>query len=108
MLIHTAPLLVHGPAGPADLAVYRPVVHRSQFRAVSRQSIQSVRVADRRSRERADVHQRLHDAQQSLVLTWCLHASGLRHLAPVFETDSLHYLFINKIKLDTSRKLLFN
>ena len=76
-------LLVHGPAGPAYLAVYRTVVRRRQYGVVSRQPVQSVRVADRRPRERAELHQRLHDAQQSLVLSRCLHASGMRHLTAV-------------------------
>jgi len=76
-------LLVHGPAGSADLAVHRAVVRRRELRAVPRQPVQSVRVADRGPRERAELHQRLHDAQQSMVFTRCLYASGMRHFAEV-------------------------
>jgi len=76
-------VFVHGPTRPLHLVLYCTVVPRRQFRAVCRQSVQSVRVADRRPRERTQLHQRLQRLQQSVVLAGCSAASGLRHLAAV-------------------------
>ena len=56
-------LLVHGPALVRDLAVRDPRLRRRQRRAVRRQPLQPVRVADRGQRQRADLHERLYDPQ---------------------------------------------
>ena len=87
-------LLVHGPARPAHLAVYRAVVRRRQLRAVHREPLQSVRVAHRGQREWPELHQRLHDAQQSLVFTRGLYASGLRHFTEVMMTMMIYMMMM--------------
>ena len=81
-------LLVHGPARLLHLDLYRAVVRRRQSRPVPRQPLQSVRVADRGPRERAELHERLQRLQQPVVFAGRAAATGLRHLAAVSQQQA--------------------